>query len=29
MKTCHLSDFMKAITPWLDDDYIRKAYKDG
>ena len=28
MKTCHLSDFMKALTPWLDDDYIRKAYVD-
>ena len=28
MKTCNLSDFMKAITPWLDDDYIRKAYVD-
>ncbi len=19
---------MKALTPWLDDDYIRKAYMD-
>lgn len=28
MKTCSLSDFMKALTPWLDDDYIRKAYVD-
>ena len=28
MKTCNLSDFMKALTPWLDDDYIRKAYMD-
>jgi hypothetical protein len=28
METCHLSDFMKAIKPWLDDDYIRKAYLD-
>ena len=28
MKTCNLSDFMKALTPWLDDDYIRKAYLD-
>jgi hypothetical protein len=25
MKTCNLSDFMKALTPWLDDAYIRKA----
>jgi hypothetical protein len=29
MKTYNLSDVMKALTPWLDDDYIRKAYKDG
>jgi len=28
MKTCQLSDFMKALTPWLDDNYIRKAYLD-
>ena len=28
MKICNLSDFMKALTPWLDDDYIRKAYVD-
>ena len=28
MKTCKLSDFMKALNPWLDDDYIRKAYVD-
>ena len=28
MKTCNFSDFMKALTPWLDDDYIRKAYMD-
>jgi len=28
MKTCNLSDFMKALNPWLDDDYIRKAYMD-
>jgi len=28
MKTCKLSDFMIALTPWLDDDYIRKAYLD-
>jgi hypothetical protein len=26
MKTCNLFDFMKALTPWLDDDYIRKVY---
>jgi len=28
MKICNLPDFMKALTPWLDDDYIRKAYLD-
>jgi predicted glycosyltransferase len=28
MKTCNLSDFMKSLTPWLDDDYIRKACLD-
>ncbi len=28
MKTCNLSDFMKALSPWLDDDYIRKACLD-
>lgn len=28
MKTCSLSDFMQALTPWLNDDYIRKAYVD-
>ena len=26
MKTYNLSDFMKALTPWLDDDYVRRAY---
>ena len=28
MKTCNLSDFMKALTPWLDDEYIVKVYLD-
>ncbi len=28
METCNLSDFMKALTPWLDDEYIVKAYLD-
>lgn len=28
MKTCNLTDFTKALTPWLDDSYIRKAYLD-
>lgn len=28
MKTCNLSDFMKSLAPWLDNDYIRKAYLD-
>lgn len=29
MKTCKLSDFVQAIKPWLNDDYIRKAYLDA
>jgi hypothetical protein len=28
METCNLSDFMKAIEPWLSSDYLHKAYKD-
>ena len=28
MKTYNLSDFMKELTPWFDDDYIRKVYVD-
>ena len=28
MKTCKLSDFMQALKPWINDDYIRKAYLD-
>jgi hypothetical protein len=28
MKTCNMSDFMKALNPWLNDDYIRNAYMD-
>ncbi|MFC1815779.1 hypothetical protein ACFL0M_07510 [Thermodesulfobacteriota bacterium] len=28
MKTCNLFDFMQALTPWLNDDYIRKVYMD-
>ena len=28
MKTCNLSDFMKSLNPWLDDEYIRGAYLD-
>ena len=28
MKTCKLSDFMTSLSPWLDDNYIRKAYLD-
>jgi hypothetical protein len=23
-----MSDFMKALNPWLNDDYIRNAYMD-
>jgi hypothetical protein len=26
MKTCSLVDFMEELKPWLDSDYIRKAY---
>jgi len=28
MKKCSLSDFMKAIEPWLSSDYIRKVSID-
>ena len=28
MKTCNLPEFIKAIDPWLHDDYIRRAYVD-
>lgn len=28
MKTCPFTDFMKALDPWLVDDYIRKAFVD-
>jgi len=28
METCSLSEFMKAIDPWLTKDYIRKACLD-
>ena len=28
MKTCNLPEFIKALDPWLDDDYIRRAYVD-
>lgn len=28
MKTCSLNDFMAELTPWLDKDYIRRAYMD-
>jgi hypothetical protein len=28
MKTCHLSDFMQSIKPWLSDDYIQQAHLD-
>ena len=26
MSTCSLNDFMRALEPWLSDNYIRKAY---
>ena len=25
METCHLIDFMAAVRPWLNDDYLREA----
>ncbi|MCK5196314.1 MAG: hypothetical protein KAQ71_21060 [Desulfobulbaceae bacterium] len=28
MKTCSLNDFMAELTPWLDKDYIRRAFMD-
>ena len=28
METCNLSDFMKALTPWLSSDYLRKVWLD-
>lgn len=28
MKTCSLSNFMQALTPWLSDDYIRNVCLD-
>ena len=28
MKTCTFIDFMQAIKPWLNDDYIKQARFD-
>lgn len=28
MKTCSLNDFMAELTPWLDKNYINRAYMD-
>ena len=28
MKTCSLNDFLAELTPWLDKDYIARAYID-
>lgn len=28
METCSLSDFMQALKPWLNSDYIHKAVLD-
>ena len=25
MKTCTLNDFLEAVKPWIDSDYIRDA----
>lgn len=29
MQTCHLSDFLETLKPWLDRDYIQKAVVDA
>lgn len=26
MNTCTFMDFMQALKPWLNDDYIRRAH---
>jgi len=28
MKTCSLNDFMAELSPWLDKNYINRAYMD-
>jgi len=28
MKTCKLSDFIQALKPWINDDYVQKAFLD-
>jgi len=27
-QTCSLANFMQVLDPWLNEDYIRKAYLD-
>jgi hypothetical protein len=27
-KTCTLNEFMRAVKPWISEEYIRKAYLD-
>lgn len=29
METCGFSDFMKVLGPWLNRDYVRKAFLDA
>ena len=29
MSTCTFVDFMEALKPWLNDDFIRQAYFDN
>jgi hypothetical protein len=29
METCSFSDFMQMLKPWLNRDYVRKAYLDA
>ena len=28
MNTCSFTDFMQALTPWLNSDYVRQAHLD-
>jgi hypothetical protein len=29
METCNFTHFMQVLKPWLNSDYIRKAYVDA
>jgi hypothetical protein len=28
MKSCHFSNFIQTLKPWLNDDYIKSAFWD-